>query len=86
MAAILCSVYEPVNALSLDTLRRKDPGNWEFIQVRKGKVVHSESYRHNGVAEGTMVTYWDTGYPSEVTNFRNGKRNSCSGFMTSMHH
>lgn len=72
---IFCTAITTANAQSLDTLRRKDVGNWEFLQVRNGPVVLSEGYRHNGIAEGTWITYWPSGYPMEVTNFRNGKRN-----------
>lgn len=75
MIAIFCSAAEAVNAQSLDTLRRKDADNWEFLQVRKGKVLLSEGYQHNGVPEGTWVTYHDSGYPLEITNYRHGKRN-----------
>lgn len=62
-------------AQPLDTIRRKDAGNIEFLQVRKGVLVLAEGYRHNGVAEGTWINYWETGFPYLITNYRNNLRN-----------
>jgi antitoxin component YwqK of YwqJK toxin-antitoxin module len=75
MTLVVCSSYQAANAQSLDTLRRKDADNWEFLQVKKGPSVLSEGYRHNGIPEGTFIVYWDSGYPMTITNYRNGKKN-----------
>lgn len=65
-------------AQGLDTLRRKDVDNWEFLQVRNGAYILAEGYHHNGITEGTWITYWPSGYPMEVTNYTHGKKNGVS--------
>ncbi len=75
MATIFCSLTAAANAQSLDTLRTKQPDNWEFIQVKKGDIVVAEGYKHNGITEGSWTNYYDSGLPMDITNYRNGRRN-----------
>ena len=74
MTAMLLSTVLAAEAQSLDTVRRKDPGGWEFQQVVRGKNVLAEGYRLNGVPEGTWIGYWESsGYPQIITNYKNGQ-------------
>jgi len=76
MASVSCSFVSATYAQPLDTLRRKDPDGWEFIQVKRGaNITIAEGYRHNGVDEGAWITYWDNGYPRSIYTYRKGKRN-----------
>lgn len=58
-----------------DTLRRRDPGGWEFIQVAVGSVVVSEGNTHNGVQEGVWTTFWENKLPHIVASYSAGKKN-----------
>ena len=62
---------------NLDTIRRKDAGGWEFMQVRlpDHKTVYSEGSLHNGIKEGAWTTYWETGFPKTITCYTEGKKN-----------
>lgn len=70
---LLAFIFFQGSAQPFDTLRRKDPGNREFIQVRKGANIHAEGYVENGLTEGVWTQYWENGYPISMITFRKGK-------------
>ena len=69
-------------AQKVDTLRRKDAADWEFIQVRNNNAVTMEGNRHKGIMEGVWTDYWDNGYPHYVTTYIAGTRDGLHLEMT----
>ena len=65
-----------------DTLRRKDPNGWEFIQVRAYNVVRLEGYLHNGIKEGVWSDFHPMGFPSGTTSYLHGKKNGMAMKIT----
>src|ERR1043165_2994469 len=63
-----------VSAQNVDTIRRRDPGGWEFVQAVRGKVIVTEGATHNGIREGNWVEYWENKIPHTVTSYRNGRK------------
>lgn len=59
----------------IDTLRRKDSGDREFIQVRRGNTVLSEGYLSHNKPEGVWVQFQENGYPHIITSWHNGQKN-----------
>src|SRR6185312_6168590 len=62
------------NGKMFDTLTRKDANGWEFMQVRGEGAIWSEGNLHNGIREGVWSSYWNTGYPRNMTSYINGIR------------
>lgn len=65
-----------------DTLRRKDPNGWDFIQVRSYNVVIAEGYLNKGVREGVWNEYYPTVVPSSVTTYLHGKKDGLAMKIT----
>lgn len=61
-------------AQDLDTIKRKDPGGWIFMQIKKDGVVWMEGNMHNNIKEGVWTMFWTTGYPQTMTTYVNGKK------------
>ncbi|HXS38243.1 MAG TPA: hypothetical protein VN721_16185 [Flavipsychrobacter sp.] len=57
-----------------DTVRRMDANGWEFMQVSGEGAIWSEGNLHNGIREGVWSSYWNTGYPRNMTSYINGLR------------
>ena len=55
-----------------ETVRRKDPDNWEFVQMRQGNVVISEGNMHDGIQEGAWTYFWENGLPHHVITYKRG--------------
>jgi antitoxin component YwqK of YwqJK toxin-antitoxin module len=73
LSALLCTAQS--FAQMPDTLRRRDPGGWEFIQVVQGALVITEGKTHNGLREGVWTTFWDNRLPHTITSYAAGKKN-----------
>jgi len=70
--------------MKYDTIRRMDPDNWEYIQVKMPggnfpeNVLISEGSYHNGKLEGTWIDYWETGMPRTIDFYMNDKKSGIS--------
>jgi len=71
---LLTLLADKAEAQYMDTLKRKDPDGWEFVQMRAGGVVNEEGYLHNGIKENVWSSYWPSGYPKTVQGYLHGKR------------
>ena len=62
---------------NMDTIRRKDAGGWEFMQVRMPdhQTIYLEGTLHNSIKDGAWTMYWETGYPKTITYYTEGKKN-----------
>lgn len=58
-----------------DTLRRRDHGGWEFIQIRQGNTVLMEGKTLHGLREGVWTVFWENLLPHTLTSYQHGKRN-----------
>ncbi|MBS1616306.1 MAG: toxin-antitoxin system YwqK family antitoxin [Bacteroidetes bacterium] len=74
IAGLLCLATSSFAQMP-DTLRRRDPGGWEFIQVRRGNLVMSEGKTHQGLREGVWTEFWENMLPHTLTSFTKGKKN-----------
>lgn len=72
--AITLFSFHTLSAQETDTLRRRDPGGWDFIQVVRNKTVITEGATHAGMREGVWTEYWDSKLPHIVTTYINGQR------------
>lgn len=71
-ACVLAS--SALSAQATDTLRRRDPNGWDFIQVVRNKTVITEGSMRGGVREGVWTEYWETKLPHTVTTYHNGQK------------
>jgi antitoxin component YwqK of YwqJK toxin-antitoxin module len=74
LAALLCITVSSFAQMP-DTLRRRDPGGWEFIQVVQGPLVVAEGKTHDGLQEGVWTTFWENRLPHTLTSYAAGKKN-----------
>jgi antitoxin component YwqK of YwqJK toxin-antitoxin module len=77
LTALLCFTQDTF-AQKIDTLRRRDPDGWEFIQLVRGNMVVSERNLHHGILEGNWIEYWENKLPHTIVAYRNGKKNGIS--------
>lgn len=75
VAALSAGFSISANAQKVDTLRRNDPGGWEFVQVRAGDYVMAEGKYLNGRREGVWTEFWESKLPHYVTSYSKGLRN-----------
>ena len=63
-------------AQEADTIKRKDPGGWEFMQiyVKSNQQLVMEGYLYKGKKDGVWSDYWPSKYPKTVTTYRQGKK------------
>jgi antitoxin component YwqK of YwqJK toxin-antitoxin module len=71
----LAGFSQNASAQRSDTLRRHDPGGWDFVQVRSGDRLVMEGRTLNGLREGVWTEYWDNKLPHFVTSYSKDQRN-----------
>ena len=72
---ILFFCSQAVIAQPFDTVRIDQGNGWQAIQILGNKTIIAEGTMKNNLKEGTWNTYWETGFPQEITTYRNGKKN-----------
>src|SRR5215216_5842008 len=72
LITVLCLSGNTLFAQPTDTLRRRDPGGWEFMQVRRNGNVINEGNLLNGKPEGVWTEQWDSRGPKEVVTYHQG--------------
>src|SRR4051812_34695422 len=69
LALFIIVVTVPRLFAQMDTLKRKDPNGWEFIQIRKGGVTTLEGHLNKGIQQGVWTSYWASNYPQQIITY-----------------
>ena len=67
--------FHTMFAQPFDTLRVNQGDGFEMIQIIGNKNIIAEGLMQNKLKEGTWHSYWETGFPQEITTYHKGKKN-----------
>jgi antitoxin component YwqK of YwqJK toxin-antitoxin module len=77
MILLFCVLFQSntIFAQPFDTIRVNQGDGFELLQIMGNNNIIAEGLMKNKLKEGTWNSYWETGFPQEITTFHKGKKN-----------